>query len=381
MPVIILAQFLCTSMWFAGNAVIPELTALYTLPSQATGHLTAAVQFGFLAGTLLFGIFTIPDRYSPAKVFLLSALAGALFNVAILLPFNNLFSLLSFRFFTGFFLAGIYPVGMKIAADYQPQGLGKALGFLVGALVLGTALPHLIRATATDLPTLLVIWGTTSLAAVGGLLMYFLVPDGPYRKKGSPPNLSQWINIFENRQLKGAALGYFGHMWELYTFWAFVPLMLQFHQINNPGHTLNLSYYSFIIISVGGMACVASGYTSVRIGARKTANFSLLLSGICCLVSPALLIYASFPVLLTFLCFWGAVVVADSPMFSTLVAQNARPESKGTALIMVNCIGFGITIISIQLLTWLQAFMPIQFMFLLLALGPACGLWGHAKFR
>ena len=145
LPVIVIAQFCCTSIWFASNGVISDLASNFSLGDAALGNLTSAVQFGFITGTLLFAILTITDRYPPSKVFFCCALLGALTNAAILWEDNTLGSLLSFRFFAGFFLAGIYPVGMKIAADYFNKGLGKSLGFLVGALVLGTAFPHLLR--------------------------------------------------------------------------------------------------------------------------------------------------------------------------------------------------------------------------------------------
>ena len=139
--IIVISQFFCTSLWFAGNGVMTELTQAFQLPDTALGHLTSAVQFGFITGTLVFALLAIADRFSPSKVFFFSALLGALFNLGVIWEGHNLYSLLSMRFFTGFFLAGIYPVGMKIAADYFEKGLGVSLGYLVGALVLGTALP------------------------------------------------------------------------------------------------------------------------------------------------------------------------------------------------------------------------------------------------
>jgi MFS family permease len=150
LPVIVISQFCCTSLWFAGNAVMDALVTNFNLNGSALGHLTSAVQFGFIVGTLVFAILTIADRFSPSKIFFISALLGALCNVFVIWESNSLATLLLFRFLTGFFLAGIYPVGMKIATDYYEKGLGKSLGFLVGALVIGTAFPHLLNGmTAT----------------------------------------------------------------------------------------------------------------------------------------------------------------------------------------------------------------------------------------
>ncbi|MFT7452415.1 MAG: MFS family permease, partial [Patescibacteria group bacterium] len=142
LPIIVIAQFCCTALWFAGNAVMGDLAINFNLPSSALGHLTSAVQFGFISGTLVFALLAIADRFSPSKVFGLCAFVGALFNLGAIHDGNTLWTLLSLRFMTGFCLAGIYPVGMKIAADYFEKGLGKSLGYLVGALVLGTAFPH-----------------------------------------------------------------------------------------------------------------------------------------------------------------------------------------------------------------------------------------------
>ncbi|MBT8296603.1 MAG: MFS transporter, partial [Gramella sp.] len=185
LPVIVLAQFCCTSLWFAGNAVMPELIESFQLPATAMGHLTSAVQLGFIFGTFVFAFLTITDRYSPSRIFFASALAGALFNLGILWNDNDLISLLSLRFFTGFALAGIYPVGMKIAADYYRDGLGRSLGFLVGALVLGTALPHLIKELTGNilLKWNYVILATSVLSTIGGTLIILFIQDGPLRSR------------------------------------------------------------------------------------------------------------------------------------------------------------------------------------------------------
>lgn len=180
LPVIVLSQFCCTSLWFAGNGVMPDLVSTFGLNESAIGHLTSAVQFGFIVGTLVFAILSIADWFSPSKVFFSCALLGALFNLGIIWDENGLASILSFRFFTGFFLAGIYPVGMKIAADYYEKGLGKSLGFLVGALVVGTAFPHLLKEMTHTLSWKTVLVATSILAVLGGTLMVILVPNGPF---------------------------------------------------------------------------------------------------------------------------------------------------------------------------------------------------------
>ncbi|MEM1337936.1 MAG: MFS transporter [Bacteroidota bacterium] len=371
---IVIAQFCCTSLWFAGNGVMAELITTFALPQHALGHLTSAVQLGFITGTLLFAIFTLTDRFSPSKVFLASALLGAACNLGILWQGNSFSTILVFRFLTGFFLAGIYPVGMKIAADHFDQGLGKSLSFLVGALVLGTALPHLLKGVAFALPWKGVIAATSGLALLGGLLIVLGVPDGPYRKASQQLQLTACFTIFREKGFRSAAFGYFGHMWELYTVWAFVPVMLTAYSQIHTEITFAVSLLSFVIIAIGGLACVLGGFISQRLGEKRTAGWALGLSGSCCLLFPLVVVVPYPELFVVFLLFWGMVVIADSPLFSTLVAKNAPAAIKGTALTIVNCIGFAITIVSIQLVTYLQTVLAPQWLFLVLIVGPVFGL-------
>lgn len=374
LPVIIISQFFCTSLWFAGNGVMNNLVRDFKLEPSALSHLTSAVQFGFIFGTLLFAFFTIADRFSPSKVFLISAVIGALFNLGLLWDGNTLVSLSIFRFFTGFFLAGIYPVGMKIAADYYNRGLGKSLGFLVGALVLGTALPHLLKDVTSNFEWKYVLISISSLAAIGGLMLYLLVPDGPHRKASQQLDLKAFSSVFQNRKLRAAAFGYFGHMWELYAFWTFVPMIVKTYAEIHSDTTFNIPIVSFFVIAIGFLSCAIGGLLSVSKGAKKVAFIALLLSCICCLVSPFMFSIESSNLFIFFLLFWGMMVIADSPMFSTLVANNAKAELKGTALILVNSIGFSITIVSIQLLNFLLSSFDPTLIYLVLAIGPIFGL-------
>jgi MFS family permease len=370
---IVSSQFCCTSLWFAGNSIVSDLVLNFNLPEGALGHLTSAIQFGFISGTLVFAALTIADRFSPSKVFFISALLAALFNLGLIWNSNSMFSLLVFRFSTGFFLAGIYPVGMKIAADYFEKGLGKSLGFLVGALVLGTAFPHLLKGSSNSFSWEFVVYITSGLALLGGLLMLVLVPNGPYRKASSILNLSAFLSVFKNKDFKSAAFGYFGHMWELYAFWAFVPVMLQAYASLHSDVPINSPLYAFFIISSGALACVLSGYLSQKFGVKQIALVALSLSGLCCLLSPFVFMTDSIELFMIFLLFWGMAVIADSPMFSTLVAQSTSAQLKGTALTIVNCIGFGITIISIQVLSFLSSSGSI-YIYMVLAIGPLFGI-------
>jgi MFS family permease len=353
---------------------MPDIIRQFQLPATFMANLTSAVQFGFIAGTFIFSIFTIADRFRPTTVFFVCSIIAALCNAGILLNSAGANGLLLFRFLTGFFLAGIYPVGMKIASDHYEQGLGKSLGFLVGALVLGTALPHLLKTATIVLPWRYLVVTTSALSVTGGFVLWIFVPDGPYRRTGQRLNLSVFKTIFKDQRLRAAALGYFGHMWELYAFWAFLPVILKTYQSYHLPAQLDIPLLSFLVIGVGSVACVAAGYLSQRFGAKKIASAALLISGCCCLLSPFFLVTPSVFLFLLFLFIWGLAVVADSPLFSTLVAANAPPVLRGSALTVVTCIGFAITIASIQLINALMTDANAKYIYQLLAIGPAAGL-------
>lgn len=374
LPIIVIAQFFCTSLWFAGNAVILDIISDLNLEATFLASATSAVQFGFIIGTFIYAVFAIADRVSPSKVFFLSAVLAAIFNLGIVLNHINATTILLFRFLTGFFLAGIYPVGMKIAADYYDTKLGKSLGFLVGALVLGTAFPHLLKAYTIGLPWKYVLYATSTLSLLGGLVILLFVPDGPFRKVGQKLKLNAFLEGFKNKGFRSAAFGYFGHMWELYTFWAFVPIILNTYNTHYPNAHLNVSLYSFLIIGFGGIACVISGLLSQQMGVKRTATLWLFLSALCCVFSSIFLLSSATITLLAFLFIWGFVVIADSPLLSTLVAQNTTPETKGTSLTIVNCIGFSISIVSIQILTYFFEKINYPYIYLVLAIGPIIGV-------
>lgn len=368
--IIVVAQFLCTSLWFASNAIVPDLQSDLGLTTRAAGDLTSAIQLGFIVGTLTFALFSISDRFSPSTVFFVCSIIGAGLNLLILFS-AGIGSLLAIRVLTGFCLAGIYPVGMKISSDYFEKGLGTALGFLVGALVIGTAFPHLIRLVTHELDWKYVVITTSVFAAIGGLLIHIFVPDGPFRKKGAPVDLSLAFKIFNDAKFRNAAFGYFGHMWELYTVWAFVPaLITQYDGSFTPGEE---KLWSFLVIASGGIACMISGFVAKKMGSARTALWALGISGCCCVLSSFSFSFPA-PVFLAFLVVWGMMVVADSPQFSTLVARYAPRDATGTALTIVNSIGFAITIVSIQFLNALIDTVDFKIAFVFLAVGPALGL-------
>ncbi len=377
LPVIIGSQFAGTSLWFAGNAVLADLQREWGLPAEALGYTTSAVQLGFILGTLAFAFFAVSDRVSPRIVFFVCSLAGAAANLGVYALASGVWSLAALRFLTGFFLAGIYPVGMKIASGWYRSDLGNALGFLVGALVVGTAFPHLLKGLGGALPWESLLVAVSAVAALGGVLMLLFVPDGPYLAAAAKFDPRALAVIFRSPRFRASAFGYFGHMWELYAFWAFVPFVIAAHVAANGGRDLNVPLWAFAVIAAGFLGCAGGGLVSLRAGSARVAFVQLAASGVCCVASP-LLFHAPTPVFLAFLLFWGVVVIGDSPQFSALNAQNAPRELVGSALTIANSIGFAITIASIQLLNSLAGSASAALLFLALAPGPVFGLFALA---
>lgn len=342
---IVLSQFAGTSLWFVGNAVLPELKLHLHLSQYAVSYITSAVMLGFIVGTLLISFLSVADRFSPVKIFFISSILGALFNTSVAWFATNAFSLFVLRFFTGFFIAGIYPVGMKIAADWYDKNLGKAMGFLLGALMLGTAFPHLLRNRSYELPWEWVLYATSLFAIVGGICMLLFVGDGPYRKKSGSFQWNAIGEIYKSKPFRQAAYGYFGHMWELYTFWGFLPIILLLYS-KSSSVQLNIPLLSFLIIATGSVGSVLGGYISQKKGSAWVALMALSISGICCFISPFIFTFPTW-LFLSFLFLWGFTVSPDSPQFSTLVAQYAPQHLKGTALTIYNAIGFSISTISL----------------------------------
>jgi MFS family permease len=220
----------------------------------------------------------------------------------------------------------------------------------------------------------MVLLSISGLSVFGGCLLVIFVNNGPYRKKGTSLDLTICFKVFKNKDFRKASFGYFGHMWELYTFWTFVPILLKTYSDLYAVVKFNIPLLSFFIIGIGSISCVLGSYLAAKFGTKRTAFSLLLLSCICCLVSPLFFLVSNGTIFLLFLLFWGMVVIADSPLFSTLVAQNAPEKDKGTALTIVNCIGFSVTILSLQLVSAQYHSTNSIFVYLLLAIGPVFGL-------
>jgi len=367
LPTIVVGQWLVTSLWFAANGVMGSLQDLWGI-AGGEGLVTTAVQLGFIVGTLVFALGGIADRFHPGNVFCLSACLGALANAVVLLLPSSLPFVLAARFAVGFSLAGVYPVGMKIAAGWYEGGLGRALGFLVGALVLGTASPHLLRAVGVDWDWRLLLLATSAAAIAGGLLVR-RVPEGPYLRRGAPVRFRGVLAAFADRRFRASVCGYFGHMWELYAFWAFLPVWIAAHGMVAAERSL----LAFATIAVGALGCAVGGLWVRRFGGGRVALAQLGVSGLCCLLSPVMF-FAPTPLFVAFLLLWGITVAGDSPQFSALTAGFAPRALVGSALTLANSIGFAITIVSLALLERLQFVLPPAWLLVPLAFGPLFGL-------
>ena len=369
LPILVLAQFAGTSLWFAVNAVMPDLQQQMGWPASAVGRLTSALQLGFIVGTLVFALLAIADRFSARRVFLFCALAGALCTLGALMRIASFSELLLWRAATGFFLAGIYPVGMKIASQWFPKGLGVALGWLVGALVLGSASAHGIRALSVELPWSTVMISVALLAAAGGLLLFMVIPEPPnYTANTKKLEMQALATIWTDWRVRASVLGYFGHMWELYTFWVLVPLILA-TQLNGQA----LSFAAFGVLGIGAVGCIGGGWLAKRWGSARVATLQLSMSGICCLLAPWLM---SAPLIwfLLWLAIWGITAAGDSPQFSTLTASNAPKHAVGSVLTLTNCMGFALSIVSIELFTSLAQEHQLASLLPWLGIGPLLGV-------
>jgi MFS family permease len=366
-----IAELLGMSLWFSGSAVVPALSREWQLTESDVSWIAIAVQLGFVAGTLISATLNLPDIISARHLFAISAFLGAAANLTFGLFSHSPTSAITLRFLTGVCLAGVYPPGMKIMATWFRQRRGMALGVLVGALTLGKATPYLVNALGSDDWRQNILF-VSVFSVFSGLIVLFFVTDGPYSLPRARFDLTQIVKVFGNRGVRLASFGYFGHMWELYGMWIWVPVMIR-ASLNQSGTNAQLAEVgSFMVIGAGAVGCVAAGLLADRIGRTTITSIAMVISGSCCLVI-GLLFGGSPWLLLVVAAVWGATVVADSAQFSSCITELGDPQYIGTALTIQMCIGFLLTNISIELIPRAQELWGWRYAFVLLAPGPILG--------
>ena len=359
--------------WFSATVILPELTLRTQLGESQQVWLTNAVQLGFVLGAVLIAFFNISDSMSLTVLIALSCTLAALANL-LLLWTDTPFGMITLRLMTGAALSGVYPPVVKLIATWFQKGRGIAMGIIIGALTVGSAMPHLFRAIAAEANWMFVIWASSLTTFLAGLIFLFFMSEGPFAFARTRFDPLQIIQVLRSKPLTLVNIGYVGHMWELYAMWAWILTFARFSEQSFEVFPFGTpEYFSFFIISVGAIGCVIAGRLSDVYGRCYTTAILMLVSGVCAfsigfLVDISPLLFTAVALL------WGMTIVADSGQFSTAVTELSEPHLVGTALTFQMALGFGVTVIAIWLVPiaaqWLGSF---QWAFLFLVPGPFIG--------
>ena len=367
------------SLWFSASAVTPQLRSIWGLTTALAGWLTTIVQLGFVCGTAAAAVLNLADLVPAGRLFSISALLGAVANIA-LLAAPGFRAGLVFRFLTGFFLAGVYPPAMKMVATWFRAERGLAIGVIVGALTVGKATPYLVRSLPHMGVRPVVI--TSSIGAfIAAVVIATSYRDGPYPFVPRPFSWHQVRDVARIREWRLATGSYLGHMFELYAFWTWIPSFLAAsiaagERVRAPRL---ISLLAFTTIAIGGIGSVWGGLFADKRGREKLVSISLFMSGSCCLLS-GVLFGGPIWVLGALAMTWGFFVIADSAQFSTLVTESVPPHTVGTALTIQTSLGFLLTMLPMQLVPFIAQRTGWRWSFAILVLGPLAGIAAIRKF-
>jgi MFS family permease len=375
------AMVLSMTTWFSASAVLPQLRATWALSPTEAAWLTIAVQLGFVAGALVSAVANLPDRVPARRVFFAASVGAAVVN-GLVAVCHDPAPALPLRFATGLFVAGIYPPALKVMATWFRRGRGLALGVMVGALTVGSALPHLINGIG-GLPWQLVVVAASASTLLGGVIALLLVHDGPFRFPPASFEPRYVLRAFADPAVRLANLGYFGHMWELYAMWSWFAVFLgESLRASDPAGPTRAAtgLGTFAVIGSGAVGCLLGGVLGDRWGRTRTTALAMAVSGTCA-ASIGLTFGRPLWLVLGVGVLWGMAVVADSAQFSAMVTELAEQAYVGTALTVQLAVGFSLTVVTIWLVPLLRDAVTWRWAFAALAPGPALGVAAMLRLR
>jgi MFS family permease len=375
-----IAELLGMAVWFSASAVVSSLAQAWALDDSGRAWLTMSVQAGFVIGALISSLLNLSDIIPAPRLIATSSFLAAFSTVLIPVFAKGLSSALILRALTGIFLAGVYPVGMKIITTWTQKDRGLGIGLLVGALAIGSASPHLLNAFGGISDWKQVMYWASGLAALGGLISFLFIREGPYKRPSPKFNWKYAGEVLRQRELVLANAGYLGHMWELYAMWTWIAVFLTASFKITGLSGVGASAVAFAVISMGGLGSLLAGQLADRVGRTTVTILSLVMSGACSITAG--LLFGKNPLLLTLLCLiWGFAIVADSAQFSAAISELCRTEYTGTALTLQTSLGFLLTLVTIRLTPALERTFGWNWAFAFLAIGPAVGIWAMYTLR